>query len=217
MTHALHTAVVYSLLSKLEQTRILSTAITQRFENNSKLDQAEAWALEQLTNLGLIAMPHQLNEEIKSFLVLQEESNQAQQKLKALAIRMKTLEMQVRNIQEEISKIGFFGAKNKQELEQKEKQFITDLNQIHLSSSDLQRKLELPDEQLKKIAEILNMIQSEEDIKCIDGKAVLLKREAELLLGELRQMNMALLGNQPLGQVLKYGFLWTMEQQNLKN
>jgi hypothetical protein len=205
------TAFVFSLFSKLEKTRILSTAITQRFDDRTPLDQGEEQALELMNTLGFVYLPYELNEDINSFIHLQEESNLAQQRLKTLAIRRKTLEMQLRNTQDELAKLGFFSAKNKLELEQKEKQFLSELNQISLTTADLQRKLELPDEQLKKLAERLIGIQGEEEIKYIAGKAVMVKKEAELLLEELKQMHPQLIQTQPLAQILQYGFAWTAE------
>jgi hypothetical protein len=202
-----NTQVVFQLLLKLEQATMLSTAVSQRFQNIIVLDAQEKQVLEDLAQWGMIQLIHELNVEIKSFQRLQEESNAALQQIKALNIRKRTLEMQLRNVSDEISKLGFFGSKQKQELELKASQFAFELNDLNQKTNDLNRKLELPDDQLKVLIEKVNQ-QQNDDLVCLDCQAVYFKREAQILLSELQQMNQKHFQDQPLAQVLQYGFMW---------
>ncbi len=200
-----NTQVLFQLLLKLEEATMLSTAVSQRFQNVSLLSSEEKQALEDLAQWGMIQLMHELNLEIKSFLRLQEESNLALQQIKAITIRKRTLEMQLRNVHEEIGKLGFFGAKQKQELELKANQFAFELNDLNQKTNDLNRKLELPDDQLKGLMEKINQ---NDDLVCLDCMAIGFKKEAQYLLAELKQMNSTYFQNQPLSQVLQYGLMW---------
>jgi hypothetical protein len=200
-----NTQVVFQLLLKLEEATMLSTAVSQRFQNVTALSNEEKQTLEDLAQWGMLQLMYDLNLEIKSFLRLQEESNLALQQIKAITIRKRTLEMQLRNVHEEIGKLGFFGAKQKQELELKANQFAFELNDLNQKTNDLNRKLELPDDQLKELMEKVNQ---NNDLVCLDCMAVCFKKEAQLLLAELKQMNSQYFQNQPLSQVLQHGLMW---------
>ena len=71
-------------------------------------------ALQQLSELGAVTAPHQINWEVQDWLKRYQEAQRAEQQLSALVARQRTLRLQLRNLDKELERRSLFGNKKKQ-------------------------------------------------------------------------------------------------------
>ena len=73
-----------------------------------------ALALQQLSEIGAVTTPRQINWEVQDWLKRYQEAQRAEQQISALIARQRTLQLQLRNLDKELERRSLFGNKKKQ-------------------------------------------------------------------------------------------------------
>lgn len=154
--HYVNASHVFELLNHISQSIAIHRAVASRLEKSTQPRPAlssEARALiPPLTGDGFILIaPFQ--SDLSKVLEALEGEDALTQQLKSTIARRKTIEMQLRNISQELNKGSLFRGKAKQELSLKGSRLEAQLRSINQEAQELQDRLGLTDYLLKKIAQ----------------------------------------------------------------
>ena len=131
--------LVYQTLYLVSSSIFLRNAVKNNFEKSeSSLNSTLQFTFEELMADHFLSLS-ELQGEIDHYRTQKERADSVLPQLKSLNARLRTLQMQHRNIEQEQSKGGLFKSKLKQELLLKNQRIVTQINQV----KDEKKTLEL--------------------------------------------------------------------------
>lgn len=211
---------VFNVLKTVQESAELPRAMAHKFRSDeavlgTPLNADELLVLRALAIDGFARLPI-LQLEIDQYREEYMREKEWQQQLKSMRARTKTLELQMRNVEQEQSKTGLFSGKSKQELLLKASRIQAQLSHCRQETSTLRSKLEGLEYKLKAIAEA---IQADEGLKYAkwvhqNTIAVQLAPNGLFLLEYLEEISPELMHDRPLSQVLLYGHQWSAQLSN---
>ena len=198
---------VFELLSAVEQGVSLHRAIASRLASthpSATPMSAEAHGL----IAGLVAdgclVTAGFQSELAKALTLMRSEGELNQQLKALTARYKTLELQLRNTEQELKKGGLFRGKVKQELALKASRLEAQLTHLKKDLQAAQDQRSLPDFLLKKAATEAAALPELSDARWLEADELVLALTppGRFLFKALQELPLAHLTGKSLAQAL---------------
>jgi hypothetical protein len=211
---------VFNVLNTVQESADLPRAMAHKFRSDeavigAPLNPDELLVLRALAIDGFARLPT-LQLEIDQYREDYMLERDWLQQLKSMTARTKTLELQMRNVEQEQSKTGLFSGKSKQELLLKASRIQAQLSHCRQEASILGSKLEGLEYKLKAIAEAIQADEGLKYAKWIHQNmiAVQLTPKGLFLLEYLEEISSELMHDRPLSQILLYGHQWSAQVSN---
>ena len=205
------TSHVYSLLCAIEDSPKLPKAISRRFEIES--DAKVEWTtpleqvLRQLTRDGFIQRFDETQRTIERCLDMKQSLVEAEDQKKALLARRRTIQVQLKGVSAEKSKLSLF--KNKQALDLKEQKLYERDLQIKRDLEEIEGTRHKLESIIRTLAQDANIDQTLNAAKWLDPYPIALTPEGSFLLSYLRELSPTVFPERPLSYVLLYGHEWS--------
>ena len=215
--------LVWHTLKTISDSIELQQASTLRFELDNSiqdaLSQDEKKLITQLSVDGLLVISD-IQGVVDKYLSEKELQEQWLKELKISGARKKTLELKAKNLDQELSKGGFFKGKQ-QALSMERDRVATQLTQVIGEVSSLSQRLESLEQQRRALSERISTEEALREMRWVfgpkgnkSGFVLVLTTPGKFLLNYLSEMSQNVLKERSLAQILVYGMAWSIAERN---
>jgi len=212
--------VVWETLWTIDQSIDLQRAVTLRFnligESSPSLNTESRALLFELNADALIKLD-KIQDHINHYRSIEKHQVEWTQQVAALTARLRTLEMRARNIEQDLTKGGFFRGKRQQELQlesgrltDKILQIYNEVNVLNSNLDEIERARRLLGQQVNTHEDFREARWVLDESAMSGGVVVSLTHEGYFLLKYLSEMKPEAIKGRSLPQVLVYGIAWSM-------
>lgn len=211
---------VWDTLQTIDQSPELQRAVTLRFEldeeSSPSLKDKNRSLLFELNADKLIKL-ESVQDQINHYRSLEQHKHDWTQQLAALNARLRTLELRSRNLDQELSKGGFFRGKRQQELQHESERLSDNILQVRNEASLLNSQLDQVEQARRALGKQVSTQEELREAKWVcdtsavsGGVVISLTREGRFLLTYLSEMKPEAIRGRTLPQALVYGIAWSM-------